>query len=281
MCVVGCQDIRLRYCCIQMDGEALFAEHYEAWTIDLRASHSIDAEPCLVDPGHWDPNGTPDYPNDDFPVEGDYHLKSQAGRWDPNGASWVQDDVTSPCVDAGDPDTPIGYEPFPSGGVINMGAYGGTAEASKSYFGASVCETIIAGDINGDCRVDFKDFQIMALHWLQGNAPPDVRIVEPEEGDVIGIYQAGNPIRIRAEAGDIDGSVAKVEFFVEGPAHDPATWKIGEGTEGPGDWTVEWLWWSREEVYPEGRYTFTAQATDNTGAQVRSPGVTVSIHGPK
>ena len=48
-----------------------------------------------------------------------------------------------------------------------MGAYGGTAEASKSYFGGAVCETIVAGDINGDCRVDMADFVILAAHWLQ------------------------------------------------------------------------------------------------------------------
>jgi hypothetical protein len=83
-------------------------------------------------------------------IDGDYHLKSQAGRWDPNTGSWVQDDVTSLCIDAGDPNSPIGEEPFPNGGRINMGAYGGTAEASRSYFGEPVSETIIAGDINGD-----------------------------------------------------------------------------------------------------------------------------------
>lgn len=36
----------------------------------------------------------------------------------------------------------------------------GTAEASKSYFGRPVYETIVAGDINGDCRVNFKDFAL-------------------------------------------------------------------------------------------------------------------------
>ncbi|MGD2095402.1 MAG: hypothetical protein PVH77_10380 [Phycisphaerales bacterium] len=35
-------------------------------------------------------------------------------------------------VDAGDPNSPVGDEPLPNGGVINMGAYGGTREASKS-----------------------------------------------------------------------------------------------------------------------------------------------------
>ncbi len=48
----------------------------------------------------------------------------------------------------------------------NIGAYGGTAEASKSYFGEPVAETIIAGDINGDGSVDWLDLQILALHWL-------------------------------------------------------------------------------------------------------------------
>jgi L-ascorbate metabolism protein UlaG (beta-lactamase superfamily) len=44
----------------------------------------------------------------------------------------VIDDVTSPCIDAGDPNSPIGDESGPNGGLVNMGAYGGTAEASKS-----------------------------------------------------------------------------------------------------------------------------------------------------
>jgi hypothetical protein len=63
--------------------------------------------------------------------------------------------------------SPIGLEPFPNGGRINMGAYGGTIEASKSYFGEPLCQTIIAGDINGDCKVDFTDLEILLLHWLE------------------------------------------------------------------------------------------------------------------
>jgi hypothetical protein len=142
---------------------------------------NIDVDPYFADPGHWDTNGTPDDSSDDFFVAGDYHLKSQAGRWDPNSASWVQDDVTSPCIDAGDPNSSIGYEPFPNGGRINMGAYGGTAEASKPYLGEPVCETIIAGDINGDCIVDFEDFRLLALHWMAGvPVPPPPPDGEPE-----------------------------------------------------------------------------------------------------
>ncbi len=104
------------------------------------------------------------------PVDQDYHLESEAGRWDPASESWVIDEVTSPCIDAGDPNSPIGPEPFPNGGRVNMGVYGGTAEASKSYFDAAPCETIIAGDINGDCKVDFTDLAILMRHWLEGRS---------------------------------------------------------------------------------------------------------------
>ncbi len=120
---------------------------------------------------YWDPNGTPDDLTDDFWVQGDYHLKSQAGRWDPVSRSWVKDDVTSPAIDAGDPASPLGVEPFPNSGRINLGVYGGTPEASKSYFGEPICETMIPGDINGDCRVDFADWAIMASHWLKDTHP--------------------------------------------------------------------------------------------------------------
>ena len=98
-------------------------------------NRNIKADPLFEDPGYWDPNNTPDDPNDDVWIDGDYHLKSQAGRWDPNSQSWIYDDVTSPCIDAGDPNSPIGDEPYPHGDMINMGAYGGTSEGSKSLRG--------------------------------------------------------------------------------------------------------------------------------------------------
>ena len=93
---------------------------------------NIDADPLFAEPGHWDSNDTPDDASDDVWIDGDYHLKSQAGRWDPNGARWVQDDVSSPCIDAGDPNSDFSGEVWPHGERINMGAYGGTIEASLS-----------------------------------------------------------------------------------------------------------------------------------------------------
>jgi len=62
-------------------------------------------------------------------TSGDYHLKSKEGRWD--GKAWVADNLTSPCINAGNPDDDYSKEPSPNGGRINMGAYGNTSEASK------------------------------------------------------------------------------------------------------------------------------------------------------
>jgi hypothetical protein len=62
----------------------------------------------------------------------DYHLKSEVGRWDPVSKNWVVDEESSPCINAGDPYSSTGDEPAPNGNRVNMGAFGGTPEASKS-----------------------------------------------------------------------------------------------------------------------------------------------------
>jgi hypothetical protein len=150
---------------------------------------NIDIDPCFVKPGFWHPNDTPLDANDDFWVEGDYHLKSQTGRWKPSiylgldptndgfidlsdfaafanswqkkGSlipadlnrsgmvdlsdldlllnnylstyplgRWVLDDVTSPCIDTGDPnyipepnETDLDGNPRIANDIIDMGAY--------------------------------------------------------------------------------------------------------------------------------------------------------------
>jgi len=66
------------------------------------------------------------------PDNGDFHLKSEAGRW--NGTDWVNDNETSPCIDAGDPNSTYSNETYPHGQRINIGAYGNTPEASKSPY---------------------------------------------------------------------------------------------------------------------------------------------------
>lgn len=62
----------------------------------------------------------------------DFHERSRNGHWDAGTAQWVQDAVSSPCLDAGDPTTAYNLEPRPHGWRVNIGAYGNTAQASRS-----------------------------------------------------------------------------------------------------------------------------------------------------
>jgi hypothetical protein len=124
---------------------------------------NIDTDPCFVLPGYWDVNGTPGDQRDDFWVNGDYHLKSQAGRWDANSESWVMDYVSSPCIDSGNPGCPLRDEPNDSSNVrINMGAYGSTAEASKPPGnGRNIA------DLTNDWAVDSNDLKVFLDYWLE------------------------------------------------------------------------------------------------------------------
>ena len=46
-------------------------------------------------------------------IDGDYHLKSKAGRRNVNTPDWHGDNVTSPSIDAGDPRVPAGRRALP------------------------------------------------------------------------------------------------------------------------------------------------------------------------
>jgi len=111
---------------------------------------NIDADPLFVANGSWEApdalSGLLD-PGTGW-IRGDYHLKSQGWSWDAQQQGWTWDDVTSPCIDGGDPSLPLSDEPSCVSGdplsdraapnaCINMGAYGGTAEASLAPHGWS------------------------------------------------------------------------------------------------------------------------------------------------
>ncbi|MBN2133022.1 MAG: leucine-rich repeat domain-containing protein [Sedimentisphaerales bacterium] len=122
---------------ILLDGDSNLAISHTNVAGGWPGPGNLDANPLFAQRGFWaapDEPGTavdPEYAGAVW-SDGDYHLQSEAGRWYPPGESWVNDAVTSPCIDAGDPTGPVGAEPAPHAGVINMGAYGGTPQASKS-----------------------------------------------------------------------------------------------------------------------------------------------------
>ena len=110
---------------------------------------------------------------------------------------WVTDDVTSPCIDTGDPNSDWTLELWPHGKRINMGAYGGTPQASMSLssvdniadlnndpansvnfddlgiFVIKWCkqQVLLAEDLNRNGMVNFVDYAIFADNWLTGIIP--------------------------------------------------------------------------------------------------------------
>jgi len=148
-----------------------YSDVQDGWT---GGTGNIDADPCFAS---FESNGDANM--------WDFHLQSAYGRWDPNGQSWVTDSNTSPCIDAGDPNSDWSNEPWPNGKHINMGAYGGTnqasmngnpadfdidgsvnfvdfAEFSNKWFTKESC----IQDLVSDGVVDFADLGVFAENWL-------------------------------------------------------------------------------------------------------------------
>ena len=73
---------------------------------------------------------------------------------------------------------PFGDEPYPHGGRLNLGVYGGTAEASQSQGTQPVCMAYPEMDFNKDCKVNFEDIKILTENWLMCTDPNDVRCVD-------------------------------------------------------------------------------------------------------
>ncbi len=101
------------------------------------------------------------------PLRGDFHLRSQRGRFmvfdggfGPAEELCVLDEQTSPCIDAGDPRIDFSGEPAPNGQRINMGTYGGTSQASASFWK-------MPSDGNRDLVVDVGDLKLVIGHWLE------------------------------------------------------------------------------------------------------------------
>ena len=126
---------------------------------------NITADPLFVDPN-----------------SGDYHLLSERGRYWPEHDVWVLDRVTSPCIDAGDPNADPSDEPMPNGGRLNMGAYGGTVQASVSPgrpFGQAYNPSPASGavEVSTNARLNWDvgfDAVLHRIYFGTENPPPFV-----------------------------------------------------------------------------------------------------------
>jgi hypothetical protein len=97
-----------------------------------------------------------------------------------------------------------------------------------------------------------------------GNPAPQVSFTSPVNGQVL--EPAPLDVNMSVDATDSNGSVSKVEFFVDGS-------KVGEDTNGGDGWSYTW------QNVVIGDYTLLAVATDNQGA-TNSAFVGISVTGP-
>jgi len=260
----------INYCCLQ------------GWSGTLGGIGNIGADPLFV-----------------APEAGDYHLKSAGWRWDIERRRWHYDEMTSPCIDAGNPGSPLDGEllNIPDGPSnlwgtnlrINMGCFGGTDQASVPPHGWS-----LLADINNDGLVNSKDFAVLVQFWMKSESrqpgdldrngtvnsadialltedwlkyvkPPVVNIITPQNDAVFAMQPAD--IKIEAVAEAVIGTIVKVEFFVNGR-------KIGEDNDGSDGWVANFRQNAR------GIYSLTATATDSRGIATTSSPVEITLTPP-
>jgi len=186
------------------------------------------------------------------PANGDYHLRSERGRYWPEHDIWVLDKVTSPCVDGGDPDTGTLNEPMPNGGRINIGAYGGTTEASLSpqllpYFIDQASEPSPAdGAVNVDIDIslNWTGHLNAVFHDVYFGIDRDA-VADSDTSDTTGIYRGRQSSTIYTPHEDIEWGRT---YY----------WRIDEVDSGGGTITGE-VWTFTTTIPTKGRVCFTAE----------------------
>lgn len=132
-------------------GNNQFYDDMLSWNLASQADeHSLTTDPLFANVNN-----------------GDFHPKSPQGRF-LNGA-WTNDAERSPLIDAGAPGWTADLEPPPNGGYINIGAHGGTGQASMTQTNPPWLQCIAlneGGVLSGSVR----------LYWLHGGMPGDTRV---------------------------------------------------------------------------------------------------------
>ena len=208
---------------------------------------NIDGDPLFVDPEN-----------------GDYHLRSNRGRYWPEHDIWVLDRVTSPCIDGGDPNAEPLNEPEPNGGRINMGAYGGTAQASLSPYGETALPGQASNPIPADGAVEVEPDVI--LRWTPGaNAVShDVYFGRDNPGHPLALAFMGNQTETHFDPDP--------DWLDEGTTY---LWRVDEVNSNGTRIGVIWKFTISSFPPPKGRTCFVAE----TGVWVDGALVSISNAG--
>lgn len=143
-------------------------------------------------------------------------------------------------------------------GTVNLP--GGTSTASVTWNGLAVgveyeWYAAVSDGVTTPVGSSIRGFT------TNGNAAPSVTLTAPANG---ASFNLPATVPLAATATDIDGIIAKVEFF------NGAT-EVGEDTEAP--FTFDW-------AAPVGSHSLTARATDGQGATTDSAPIAITVINP-
>jgi hypothetical protein len=181
-------------------------------------------------------------------------------------------------------ETPFGTEPFSgefstdNGGYNVLGGEVGTTATNRVLIGQFTTDGVLSFELNVQLRpvavgdqINFvarnavgSDIEFSKLIYSStssANLDPVVTLTSPATGTS---FKVNDPVSISANASDADGSITKVEFFIDGT-------KEGEDNSSP--WQYTWN-------ATAGSHQITARATDDKGAQKTSSPVSISVSAP-
>lgn len=175
--------------------------------------------------------------------------------------------------------SPVNNATFSAGSVITIDATASDADGSISKVEFFYGTTKIGEDLTGPYSIAWSNplpgtYSLVARATDNSgaikasspvaititNTPPTVSITAPVDNAQ---FASGATITFNATAADVDGSIAKVEFF-------QGTTKIGEDLTAP--YSLAWV-----ASLPTGTYNIIARATDNAGLVTSSSPIRVRI----
>ncbi|MFM1745629.1 MAG: hypothetical protein RLZZ630_1566, partial [Bacteroidota bacterium] len=170
------------------------------------------------------------------------------------GATFTVGNTVNITANAADSDGSVAQVEFfvngTSVGVDNASPY----SANWSATAGSQSLTAVATDNNGATTTS----SAVSITVGTPNTPPTVSITSPAAGAT---FTVGNVVSIAATAADSDGSVAQVQFFVNGTS---------VGVDNTSPYSVNW-------TATSGQKNLTAVATDNGGATTTSSVVSITV----
>lgn len=215
----------------------------------------------------WTLNNQPDLFSNSYdmwkvigPCQGNINISPTVSIDNPtNGDVFVTGDIIAISASANDADGSITQVEF----FVNGSSIGTDVSAPYTFNWTSIVggHNITAEATDNEGATSTSSIVGITVHDPIANELPTVSITNPTEGAV---YTTGDVLTIAADATDNDGSVTKVEFYVDG---------ILIGTDLLAAYNLNW-------TSTVGSHTVYAVATDDDGGTTTSTIINITVNDP-